>query len=103
MPDGDYKLGRHTVTKCMGGVRLADGTLAGSVLSMDQALRNLVDSLGLDLADASRRVSTYAADHMGLPDRGRLQAGAWGDVVVLDRDLTLQAVYVEGSSVLLNK
>jgi N-acetylglucosamine-6-phosphate deacetylase len=102
MPDGDYKLGRHTVTKCMGGVRLADGTLAGSVLSMDQALRNLVDTLGLDLADASRRVSTYAADHMGLPDRGRLQAGAWGDVVVLDRDLALQAVYVEGAGVLLN-
>jgi N-acetylglucosamine-6-phosphate deacetylase len=75
MPDGDYKLGRHTVTKCMGGVRLAD---------------------------ASRRVSTYAADHMGLQDRGRLQAGAWGDVVVLDRDLALQAVYVEGAGVLLN-
>ncbi|HCX80259.1 MAG: N-acetylglucosamine-6-phosphate deacetylase [Curvibacter sp. RIFCSPHIGHO2_12_FULL_63_18] len=102
MPDGDYKLGRHTVTKCMGGVRLADGTLAGSVLSMDQALRNLVDTLGLDLADASKRVSTYAADHLGLPDRGRLQAGAWGDVVVLDRDLALQAVRVEGQEVLLN-
>ncbi|MDR7307253.1 N-acetylglucosamine-6-phosphate deacetylase [Rhodoferax saidenbachensis] len=102
MPDGDYKLGRHTVTKCMGGVRLADGTLAGSVLSMDQALRNLVDTLGLDLADASRRVSTYAADHMGLQDRGRLAAGAWGDVVVLNRDLALQAVLVEGHAVRLN-
>jgi N-acetylglucosamine-6-phosphate deacetylase len=101
MPDGDYKLGRHTVTKCMGGVRLADGTLAGSVLSMDQALRNLVNTLGLDLADASRRVSTYAADHMGLQDRGRLQAGAWADVVVLDRDLALQAVLVEGHAVAL--
>ena len=42
MPDGDYRLGRHTVTKCLGGVRLADGTLAGSTLTMDQALRNLV-------------------------------------------------------------
>jgi N-acetylglucosamine-6-phosphate deacetylase len=102
MPDGDYQLGRHTVTKCMGGVRLADGTLAGSVLSMDQALRNLVDTLGLDLDDASRRVSTYPADHLGLQDRGRLQAGAWADVVVLDRDLALQAVYTEGAKVLLN-
>ena len=101
MPDGDYKLGRHTVTKCMGGVRLADGTLAGSVLSMDQALRNLVDTLGLDLADASQRVSTYAADHMGLQDRGRLQVGAWGDVVVLNRDLALQAVLVEGHAIAL--
>ena len=102
MPDGDYKLGRHTVTKCMGGVRLADGTLAGSVLSMDQALRNLVNTLGLNLVDASRRVSTYAADHMGLPDRGRLQEGAWADVVVLNDELALQAVYVEGAEILLN-
>jgi len=101
MPDGDYKLGRHTVTKCMGGVRLADGTLAGSVLSMDQALRNLVNTLGLDVADASKRVSTYAADHMGLQDRGRLAAGAWGDVVVLNRDLELQAVLVEGHKIAL--
>ena len=44
----------------------------------------------------------FAADHLGLPDRGRLQAGAWGDVVVLDRDLALQAVRVEGQEVLLN-
>jgi N-acetylglucosamine-6-phosphate deacetylase len=101
MPDGEYALGRHKVFKCMGGVRLADGTLAGSVLSMDQALRNLVNTLGLDLADASRRVSTFAADHMGLQDRGRLVPGAWADVVVLDRDLVVQAVYVEGGAVAL--
>lgn len=99
MPDGDYKLGRHTVSKCMGGVRLADGTLAGSVLTMDQALRNLVDTLGLALPDAAQRVSTYAADHLGLTDRGRLCAGAWADVVVLNATLQVQAVWVEGRSV----
>jgi len=71
-------------------------------MNLDQALRNLVDTLGLDLADASKRVSTYAADHMGLQDRGRLQAGAWGDVVVLNRDLALQAVVVEGHAVQLS-
>ncbi|WP_374357036.1 N-acetylglucosamine-6-phosphate deacetylase, partial [Chitinimonas sp.] len=54
MPDGNYKLGRHTVTKCLGGVRLPDGTLAGSTLTLDEALRNLV-GLGLDIDDASRR------------------------------------------------
>ncbi|MBA5636999.1 N-acetylglucosamine-6-phosphate deacetylase [Duganella sp. LX20W] len=95
MPDGEYMLGRHTVQKCMGGVRLPDGTLAGSTLTMDQALRNLV-GLGLDLADASARVSTYAADYLGLQERGRLAPGAWADMVVLDRDLNLKAVYIEG-------
>ncbi len=95
MPDGEYMLGRHTVHKCMGGVRLPDGTLAGSTLTMDQALRNLV-GLGLELADASARVSTYAADYLGLQDRGRLAAGSYADLVVLDRDLKLKAVYIEG-------
>lgn len=99
MPDGEYQLGRQTVTKCLGGVRLADGTLAGSTLTMDQALRNLVQVLGLGLAESSRRVSTHAADHLGLPDRGRLVTGAWGDVVVLDRDLALTSVYAQGERV----
>ena len=98
MPDGQYKLGRHQVTKCLGGVRLPDGTLAGSSLTMDQALRNLV-GLGLEIADASLRVSTYAADYMGLSERGRLVAGAWADLVVLDRQLQLQRVFVEGEEI----
>ena len=78
MPDGDYQLGRHTVTKCLGGVRLADGTLAGSTLTMDQALRNLVDA----------RASTWTT-HRGaspptrpttsaLADRGRLRRRRMG-------------------------
>lgn len=98
MPDGEYRLGRHTVTKCLGGVRLADGTLAGSTLTMDQALRNLV-GLGLTLAEASRRTSTLAAEHLGLADRGRLAPGAWADVVRLDRDLQLTGVVVEGETI----
>ena len=100
MPDGDYKLGRHTVTKCLGGVRLADGTLAGSTLTMDQALRNLV-GLGLPLAEASRRTATIAAEHLGLADRGLLAPGAWADLVVLDASLQLQRVLVEGEEIAL--
>jgi N-acetylglucosamine-6-phosphate deacetylase len=95
MPDGDYMLGRQQVRKCLGGVRLADGTLAGSTLTMDQALRNLV-GLGLELADASKRVSTYAADYLGETQRGRLAAGCFADIVVLDRKLEIKAVYIEG-------
>ena len=98
MPDGEYRLGRHTVTKCLGGVRLADGTLAGSTLTMDQALRNLV-GLGLPLAEASRRCSTIAAEHLGLTDRGRLTPGARADVVVLDASLQLQRVFIEGEEI----
>jgi len=96
MSDGEYRLGRHRVFKCLGGVRLQDGTLAGSALTLDQALRNLVGALGLTLRDASRRVSTIAADYLGLADRGRIAPGAHADLVLLDRELQVQQVFVEG-------
>ena len=98
MPDGSYHLGSHTVTKCMGGVRLADGTLAGSVLTMDQALRNLV-SIGIPLRDAALHVSTHAADYVGEHERGRLQQGACADVVVMTPDLQLSHVFAQGHAV----
>ncbi len=97
-PDGEYRFGSQHVTKCMGGVRLADGTLAGSTLTMDRALRNLV-SLGIPLADVSNRLSLYPADYLGLEDRGRIGRGAWADFVVLDREHALMATYVEGESI----
>lgn len=98
MPDGEYALGSQRVHKCLGCVRLGTGSLAGSALTMDQALRNLV-SLGLDLADASNRLSRYPADYLGLHDRGRLQATAWADIVVLDPQLQVRQVFVEGEAI----
>ncbi|MBL8308744.1 MAG: N-acetylglucosamine-6-phosphate deacetylase [Rubrivivax sp.] len=99
MPDGDYRLGRQTVSKCLGGVRLPDGTLAGSTLTMDVALRNLV-GIGLPLAEASARCSRHAADYLGLAQRGRLAVGAWADVVVLEAaTLALRQVVVEGEAI----
>ncbi len=95
MPDGEYRLGRQVVHKCQGGVRLADGTLAGSTLTMDQALRNLV-SLGLPLAQASRRCSALPAAHLGLAEHGVLAVGARANIVQLDAQLAVQAVYVGG-------
>ncbi|MFX7922759.1 amidohydrolase family protein, partial [Acinetobacter baumannii] len=73
--------------------------LAGSALTMDQALRNLVHSLGLPLTDAVRRVSTAAAEYLGLTERGRLATGAWADVVVMDAELQLRRVFVEGEEI----
>ena len=64
--------------------------------TMDQALRNLV-RVGLDLADASQRVSTFPADYLGLGDRGRIAPDARADLVVLDAELRLQQVVVVGA------
>jgi len=98
MPDGDYRLGRQPVRRCENSVRLADGSLAGSALTMDVALRNLVD-IGLPLDEASRRTSTIAADYLGLADRGRIRHGATADLVILDTDLQLRDVYVAGTRI----
>lgn len=98
MPDGEYGLGTQRVYKCLGCVRLATGSLAGSVLTMDQALRNFVE-LGLDLADASNRLSLFPADYLGESARGRLAPGAWADIVVLDSTLQPVSVFVEGTAI----
>jgi len=98
MPDGTYRLGSQTVSKCPNGVRLADGTLAGSVLTMDQALRNLV-AIGIPLDEAARRISTYPADYLSEWDRGRLQPGAYADIVVLSPDLELMQIFIEGEAI----
>jgi N-acetylglucosamine-6-phosphate deacetylase len=98
MPDGTYRLGRHTVTKCLDAVRLADGTLAGSTLTMDQALRNLV-RVGLSLADASARLSTHAAQYLGEPEHGVIAPGALANLVLLDpATLAVRQVFVEGEA-----
>lgn len=99
MPDGRYPLGEQLVHKCLGGDRLADGTLAGSALTMDQALRNLVQ-IGLSVAQASARVSAAPARYLGLSDRGALVEGAWADLVVLHpASLAVQQVVVEGEAI----
>lgn len=98
MPDGDYPLGRHTVRKVGSSVFLEDDTLAGSALTMDQALRNLV-AIGIDLDGAIRSLTCNPADFIGLADRGRLVPDSFADLVVLDDDLAVTAVFVEGEAV----
>jgi N-acetylglucosamine-6-phosphate deacetylase len=95
MPPGEYHLGSHPIFKDQTSVRLADGTLAGSVLTMDQALRNLLH-LGLALDEAASRCATLPADYLGLTDRGRLTPGAAADLVVVDRQGGLQGILAEG-------
>lgn len=95
MPDGDYKLGSHTVHKCLGGVRLKDGTLAGSALTMDQAFRNLI-TLGLGIEESSKRLSQIPAELIHIYDRGVIKEGAYADLLILNEDLALKEIYSEG-------
>jgi N-acetylglucosamine-6-phosphate deacetylase len=82
-----------------GAARLTDGTLAGSVLTMDRAVRNVVD-LGFSLVRAVEMASTVPAAILGCTDRGRLVAGRRADIVALDREsLAVRAVWVGGEPV----
>ncbi len=98
MPEGRYPLGRYWVEKRGEGVFLEDGTLAGSTLTMDRALRNLV-SWGFSLEEASARLSRLPATYLGLEGRGSLGPGKLADVVVLSPSLEVEEVYVEGTRV----
>jgi N-acetylglucosamine-6-phosphate deacetylase len=79
-----------------GAMRNAAGILAGSSLSLDQAVRNLVAFTGCAVADAIATVTSTPADLLGLAGRGRLVPGARADVTVLDTDLRVVETYVGG-------
>jgi len=77
---------------------LEDGTLAGSILSMDAAFRTLVSEVKLSLSDASRMCSTTPAEELGLADYGSIAVGKTADLVVLTRDLRVRHTYLDGEN-----
>ena len=79
-----------------GTVRGPDGVLAGSVLTMIEAVRNL-HALGVPLAEAVDAATSVPARVLGLPELGRLEAGLPADVVILDDRLDIDRVLVAGS------
>lgn len=96
MPDGDYELGGQPITVKNGKATLTGtDTLAGSSISMLDALRNVV-KFGLPLEDAVYAASTAPAMAVGLSDIGAIEPGRAADLLVLDKDLNLKAVFVNG-------
>ena len=76
MPDGEYRLGGQPVTVKDGQARLADGTLAGSVLTMQQALRNLIHRFGIAPIDAVRMCTSTPAESVGESVCGHMAMGS---------------------------
>jgi N-acetylglucosamine-6-phosphate deacetylase len=98
-PDGDYTLGGEASVRSEGGVvRTADGTLAGSTLTMAAAVRNL-HALGVPLAAALRAATEAPARMARRPDLGRLAPGARAVLLVLDDSLEIEQVFRGGSEV----
>ncbi len=79
---------------------LADGTLAGSILTMDGAFRNLVSRIGVSLPDAARMCATTPAAAAGMDEIGAIAAGKWADLAIFSRDLRIRQTYLAGEPAL---
>ncbi|MFZ2362671.1 MAG: N-acetylglucosamine-6-phosphate deacetylase [Anaerolineae bacterium] len=100
MPPGQHLLGDYVVTVDGETCRLADGTLAGSILSMDQALRNLLAFTGCMLEEALQTITTTPARAIGLDhERGQVAPGFVADLILLSPDLHVRGTIVDGEPV----
>lgn len=95
MPDGKYQLGPIEVT-VKDGMCTKDGNLAGSVLTMDRAVRNITQFARWSLRDAVRAATLNATQAAGLTHHGRLAAGTEANIVVLSPDGEVKKTIVRG-------
>jgi len=97
MPDGEYENGGQAFVLRGIECRLKDGTIAGSVLRMNQAVRNFRDFGGVTMAQAVRAASLAPAESIGIADeKGSLAPGMDADIVLLDDDCQVLKTIVRG-------
>lgn len=99
LTDGVYQLGGQEVTVTAGIARIASGALAGSTLTMDKAVRNMMAFTDLPLQKVIGMASAVPARAMRLPHKGKLATGCDADVVLLNRELEVMMTIVGGNVV----
>lgn len=95
-PPGTYLLGEFSVKVTDESARLADGTLAGSILAPDAAVRNLMTFSGCSRAQALEAFSLHPAELLGLERKGRIEPGCDADLVILSEEGTVCQTLVGG-------
>lgn len=99
MPDGEYELGDVEVTLREGVARTRDGSLAGSTLTMERALDNIMAAGDLDLAETLPMATQTPAQALKLKRKGSIAVGMDADLVVLDEAMNVILTMVEGEIV----
>jgi len=99
LQDGQYDLGGQAVRVHDGQARLGDGTLSGSVLTLDRAVRNFAQNTGLPPEKALRLATVNPANCLGFGQKGRIAVGKDADFVLLDEELNVIRTYVAGQLV----
>ena len=95
--NGISEIGGQKVTVSNGEARLEDGTLAGSVLKLNEALRNFYKHTDISLSELLAMVTTIPARKLGV-DRGELKEGFPADFVLFDKNFTIHHTFVEGDA-----
>ena len=100
LKEGTYDLGGQEVIVAKGQARLKDGTLAGSVLTIDKAVKNMVNKVGIQLPKAIQMASYNPAKSIGIDDKkGSLEPGKDADIVILNKNLETELTIVAGKIV----
>jgi N-acetylglucosamine-6-phosphate deacetylase len=101
MKHGVYSLGGQQVTVEQGAARLSDGTLAGSVLRLNEAVKNLWENTDLSLHQVIRTVTINPAKLLGIDSElGSIEAGKKADIITFDENIDIQATFIEGKRIL---
>lgn len=104
MPDGVSELGGQVVIVKNGEARLENGTLAGSVLKMNNAVKNVMKFLNLPLEEVVKLASQNPAKNLGVFDQmGSIKEGKRADFVILDKDLNVVQTVRNGEVIYTNK
>ena len=97
MPDGEYKIGGHSILVSDGTIRLLDGTIAGSTLTLDRAVYNFMQATGQPLESIWKTSSLNAARSIHISDhKGRLEVGKDADLVLVDEQISVHLTIAEG-------
>jgi N-acetylglucosamine-6-phosphate deacetylase len=97
MPEGKYALGGQDVFVKDGAARLKEGNLAGSILTLDKAIRNIYKNNNYPLYDIVRMATYNGAKHCGVEDRkGLIKEGYDADLVLFDEDINIKKVIIKG-------
>jgi N-acetylglucosamine-6-phosphate deacetylase len=100
MPDGEYQFDERTVVLYGGAVRLPDSTLAGSALTLNRALYNLMQATGETLEAVWQTSSLNPARAIGMSHlTGSIEVGKWADLVLVDEHINIQMTIVRGKPV----